>query len=317
MSVSAARRVGVGMAAVAVVVGLAGCDDGDGGGKTRKKADAPHAAVQTQDEVTEAIQAAFRKTSQAKSVKVRMTITLPDGAPGGGAMTISGVQGWDPAVMDVTMEGGVLAAAGPNAPSRIRVIMRDQAMYMDMGAQQAAMMDGKRWMKLDLKAAAAASGSAELQKQMTGSLDKMNQDPSDQLAVLLQSPSLKHVGAEKVDGVQADHYKGTVTLREMVDAGQAADVLSEKERKALVDGAEKAGIKGYDTEIWVNRDHYPVKMVLGIETPDGTVRMNASYSDYGTGVSVQPPPAKDTVDLFRMLEDLKASGMDGGTGLTG
>ncbi|MDX3094222.1 hypothetical protein PV703_13745 [Streptomyces sp. ME01-24h] len=45
--------------------------------------------------------------------------------------------------------------------------------------------------------------------------------------------------------------------------------------------------------------------------------MSASYSDYGTGVGVQAPPAKDTVDLFGMLEDLKASGMDGGTGLPG
>lgn len=122
MSVSAARRPGVGVAAVAVVVWLAGCDDGDGGGRKHKKAGAPHAAVQTQDEVTRTIEAAFRKTSQARSAKVRMTITVPDplpgGAPSGGTITIAGVQGWDPAVMDVTMEGGgALTADDPNAPS--------------------------------------------------------------------------------------------------------------------------------------------------------------------------------------------------------
>ncbi|MFF3947943.1 hypothetical protein ACFYYN_24355 [Streptomyces sp. NPDC001902] len=317
MSLSAAKRLGVGLAAVAVVVGLAGCDDGDGGGKKRKKAEAPHGAVQGQGEIAKAIQAAFEKTSEAKSAKVRMTLTLPAGAQGGGTMRIAGVQGWDPAVMDVTMEGSAFTAADPDAPSRIRMIMLDQAMYMDMGAKQAAEMDGKRWMKLDLKAAAEVSGSEELQKQMTGGLDNMNQDPAEQLALLLQSPSLKHVGAEKVGGVQADHYKGTLTFAEMVEANKATGVLSEKERKALVANAEKAGIKGYDTEIWVNQDHYPVKMVVGVRTPEGTLRMNASYSDYGTAVSVQAPPAKDTVDLFGMLGDMKASGLTGGAGLTG
>ncbi|MFE0627810.1 hypothetical protein ACFW3D_12660 [Streptomyces sp. NPDC058864] len=317
MSLSAAKRLGVGLAAVVVVVGLAGCDDGDGGSKKRKKADAPHEAVQAQGDIAKAIQAAFKKTSEAKSAKVRMTMTMPAGAQGGGTMRITGVQGWDPAVMDVTMEGDALTDADPDAPSRIRMIMLDQAMYMDMGEKQAAQMDGKHWMKLDLKAAAEVSGSEELQKKMTGGLGNMNQDPAEQLALLLQSPSLKHVGAEKVDGVQADHYKGTLSFEEMVDANKATGVLSEKERKALIDNVRKAGIKGYDTEIWVNQDHYPVKMVVGMKTPQGTLRMSASYSDYGTGVSVAAPPAKDTLDLFGMLKDMKASGLDGGTGLTG
>lgn len=171
-------------------------------------------------------------------------------------------------------------------------------------------------MKLDPKAAAAVSGRGELNKRMTGGLDK-NHDPAEQVALLLQSPSLKHVGAEKVDGVRADHDKGTLTVDALMDAGKAGDVLSAKERKAWFDGVEQAGIKGYDMEIRVNRDHYTVKMTLGMKTPEGTLRMSASYSDYGTGVSVQAPPAKDTVDLFGMLGDLKSSGMDGGTGLTG
>ncbi|MEU1619132.1 hypothetical protein ABZ479_17795 [Streptomyces sp. NPDC005722] len=317
MSLSAAKRVGVGLAAVAVVVGLAGCDDDGGSSKKRKKADAPQEAVQTQGDITEAIQAAFRKTSEAKSAKVRMTITVPAGAQGGGTVRIAGVQGWDPAVMDVTMDGAALTAADPDAPSRIRMIMLDQAMYMDMGEKSAAEMGGKRWMKLDLKAAAEVSGSKELQQKMTGGLDSANQDPAEQLALLLQSPSLKHVGSEKVGGVEADHYKGTLTFEEMVDANTSSDVLSAKEREALIANLKKAGVKGYDTEVWVNRDHYPVKMVVGTKTPEGTVRMSASYSDYGAAVNVQAPPAKDTVDLFGMLADMKASGLDGGTGLGG
>ncbi|WP_431944508.1 hypothetical protein [Actinacidiphila sp. bgisy167] len=311
MSVSAARRVGVGLAAVAVLVGLAGCDgdgDGDSGVKKRKKADAPHSAVQSQDKITEIIQAAFRKTSEAKSAKVRMTVSTPPGVQGGGTMEVTGVQGWDPAVMDLTVKGSALAAVGgPDAPSEMRMIMIHDAMYVDVGAAQAAQLEGKRWMKLDFEAAAEASGNEALQKQVSGSLGNLNQDPSEQLALLLQSPHLKHVGAEKVDGAAADHYKGTLTFEEMVQANQSADLLSAEQREALIADVKKAGIKGYDTEIWVNEDRYPVKMVLGMKMSQGTVRMTARYSDYGTAAGVEAPPAKDTVDLFAMLKDINTA----------
>lgn len=314
---SAWKRAGVSLTAVAVVAGVAGCQDGDESGSGKKKAaEAPKSQVQTQGEITEVIQAAYRKTSEAKSAKVRMTMSMPVGAGSGGEGTVelSGVQGWDPAVMDVTMKGSALSAGDPDAPSQVRMVLVDNAMYMDMGAKQAAEMDGKRWMKLDFKAAAEIAGSEAMKKQMTGSLENMNQDPAQQLALLLDSPNLKHIGPEKVDGAPAQHYKGTLTFEEMADANKSLEVLSEKERKELVANVKKAGIKGYDTELWVNEDNFPVKMVIGIKTPQGTVDMTAHYSDYGAKATVQAPPAKDTFDLFTMLKELESAGADGGTG---
>ncbi|SDM72995.1 LolA-like protein [Streptomyces wuyuanensis] len=313
---SAWKRAGVSLTAVAVVVGVAGCQDGDGGGK-KKAADSPQSAVQSQGEITKVIQAAYKKTSDAKSAKVRMTMTMPAGLEGGGTMEMSGVQGWDPGVLDVTMKGSMLTAGDPDAPSQVRMVMVDEAMYMEMGAKQAAEMDGKRWMKLDLKAAAEASGDKALQKQMTGSLENLNQDPAQQLALLLGSPSIKHIGAEKVDGVEAQHYKGTLTLQEMVDANKSFDVLSAEDRKKLVANVKKAGITGYDTEVWVNEDDYPVKMVVGMKMPQGTMNMTANYSDYGSAAAVEAPPAKDTFDLFEMLKELERSGAGSGAGLDG
>lgn len=314
---SAWKRAGVSLTAVAVVAGVAGCQDGDESGSGKKKAaEAPKSQVQTQGEITEVIQAAYRKTSEAKSAKVRMTMSMPVGAGGGGEGTVelTGVQGWDPAVMDVTMKGSALSAGDPDAPSQVRMVLVDNAMYMDMGAKQAAEMDGKRWMKLDFQAAAEIAGSEAMKKQMTGSLENMNQDPAQQLALLLDSPNLKHIGPEKVDGAPAQHYKGTLTFEEMVDANKSLEVLSEKERKELVANVKKAGVKGYDTELWVNEDNFPVKMVIGIKTPQGTVDMTAHYSDYGAKATVQAPPAKDTFDLFTMLKELESAGADGGTG---
>ncbi|MEU4131937.1 hypothetical protein [Streptomyces wuyuanensis] len=316
MSMSAWKRAGVSLTAVAVVVGVAGCQDGDGGGK-KKAADSPQSAVQSQGEITKVIQAAYKKTSDAKSAKVRMTMTMPAGLEGGGTMEMSGVQGWDPGVLDVTMKGSMLTAGDPDAPSQVRMVMVDEAMYMEMGAKQAAEMDGKRWMKLDLKAAAEASGDKALQKQITGSMENLNQDPAQQLALLLGSPNIKHIGAEKVDGVEAQHYKGTLTLQEMVDANKSFDVLSAEDREKLVANVKKSGITGYDTEVWVNEDDYPVKMVVGMKMPQGTMNMTANYSDYGSAAAVEAPPAKDTFDLFEMLKELERSGAGSGAGLDG
>ncbi|MER6098766.1 hypothetical protein ABT154_23495 [Streptomyces sp. NPDC001728] len=305
MNKSTWKRAGIALTAVAVVTGVAGCQDGDEPKKGAADAPAkPQSQTQSLEDVTKVIQAAYTKTSAAKTAKIRMTMEMPAGLEGGGTMEMTGVQGWDPSVMDITVKGSMLTAGNPGGPEQMRMIMLGDAMYMDMGAKQAAEMGGKRWMKLDMKAIAAASGDKGLEKSMTGGMENMNQDPAKQLAMLLDSPNLKHVGAEKVDGVDTQHYKGTLTLEQMVAANKSFDVLSEKERTEMIDGVRKAGITAYDTQVWVDGDGYPVKMDVGMKMKQGTVKMAMHFSDYGAKASVQAPPAKDTMDLFEMLKGM-------------
>lgn len=302
---SAWGRVGVSLTAVAVVAGVAGCQSGDSG---TKKAGG--------SSVTEVLTAAYEKTAAAKSAKVSMTMSMPAGmagAAGGGDMEMTGVMGWDPMVMDMTVSGSMMQAE-PDAPDEIRMLWVKNAMYMDMGAEAAKDMDGKRWMKMDLAAAAEASGDPAVAKELTGGMENMNQDPAQQLALLLDSPNVKHVGSEKIDGVEAQHYKGTLTVAEMLESNKGLEVLSAKERKDLLANIEKSGIEGYDTEVWVNEDDYPVKMNVAMDSPQGDIKMSARYSDYGAKASVQTPPAADTVDLFEMLGDLGAESGAGSDG---
>ncbi|MBT3149927.1 hypothetical protein HTV45_03205 [Streptomyces sp. CHD11] len=309
MGMAVWKRAGVCLTAVAVVAGVAGCQGGDSdeGGK-KKAGGSAQSGVQTQTEMTEVLQAAFKNTSEAKSSKVRMTMTMPADASGGGSMELSGVQGWDPGVLDVTMKASGALAEDAGAAEQNRVIMLDDVLYMDMGAKQAAEMDGKRWMKMDFAAIAEASGDAGAQQQMTKGLESLNQDPAQQLALLLESPSLKHVGPEKVDGAQTQHYKGTLTFQEMADANESFDLLSAKEREEIFAAAKKSGMKGYDTQVWVNEDNYPVKMLVGMKMPQGTVNMTAHYSDYGAAAEVEAPAAKDTFDLMEMFKELEGLG---------
>ncbi|HBF84764.1 MULTISPECIES: hypothetical protein [Streptomyces] len=303
MSTSTWRRAGVTLVAAIVVAGAAGCQSGE----KEPASGAPKAESGSGAAVTQVLTAAYKKTAAAGSAKVHMTMEMPASLEAGGTMEMTGTLGWNPGVMDMTMKGEAFQVSA-DAPEQIRMLMLDNVMYMDMGEQAVPEMDGKRWMKMDLAAIAEQSGDAAAQKELTSGLESANQDPSQQLAVLLGSPNLKHVGAEKIGGVDTEHYKGSLTVDEMVEANESLDVLSDKERKDLLDGMEKSGIKGYDTEVWVDEDGYPIRMNVGIDSPQGEIRMTADYSDYGTAASVQAPPAGETFDLAQMLEELGAAG---------
>ncbi|MFF8385718.1 LolA-like protein [Streptomyces kanasensis] len=306
MNVSVRRLVGVPAVAVVVLAGAVGCQGGD-----KKAAEAPRDGLRW-SAPAQVIQAAYEKTAAAKSAKIRMTMTMPagvEGMAGGGEMTMSGVMGWDPGVMDMTVEGGVLNQA-QGGPGTFRLIMADEVMYMDMGEKAPAELGGKRWIKMDLKAMADLSGDAAVRRQMTGSLENINQDPAKQLALLLDSPNLKHVGPEKVDGVETQHYKGRLTVDEMVASNKSLAVLSAQERAELVATLKQGGLKAYDTDVWVDGDGYPVKMDIGMETPQGTFDISVAYSDYGTAAAVQAPPAGQTFDFMEVLEKLGSAARD-------
>ncbi|MEU9855433.1 hypothetical protein [Streptomyces sp. NPDC047974] len=301
MSKSTWKRAGVAtVSAAALVAGLAGCNDGDA-----------KAVGKALGDPLQALTAAYEKTSAAKSAKVTMTMSIEGAGAESGTIEMTGVQGWAPASMDITMKGSMLSAGDPDAPEQMRMVMLDNVMYMDMGEKQAAEMDGKRWMKLDMKAAAAESGDKALQKQLTGGLDNMNQDPAQQLALLLDSPDLKHVGAEKVNGMETEHYKGTLTFEQMLAANESSKLLSKEEHDKLIENVKKTGLKGYDTEVWVNKDGYPARMDIGMEMAEGKVQIRADYSDYGTKSAVEAPPASETVDLFKMLQEADEAGAQG------
>jgi hypothetical protein len=298
MSKSAFRRIGVPLAAVAVMTTAAACQSGG---------DEKDSGAQSAENPTQVLTAAYKKTSEAKSAKVRMTMTVPAGAPdGGGDVEMTGVMGWDPTVMDMTMTGSVFKEAGaPSGLDKIRMLWSNNVMYMDMGAEAAKEMDGKRWMTFDIAALAKESGDAALQKQLTGSLENMNQDPAQQLALMLESKTLKHVGPAKVDGVDTEHYKGTITVDEMLNSNESLKVMDSKGRQELLDAAKKSGIKGYDIQLWVNKDGYPAKMDTVMDSAEGKVTVTANYSDYGTTATVTPPPAEETFDLMKMMKEIQ------------
>ncbi|MEU7579680.1 hypothetical protein AB0B50_18960 [Streptomyces sp. NPDC041068] len=303
------RAMGAVLTTALLCTGAVACGGGDD-----KSDKADSGKTQSRSQVTEVITAAYKKTSAAKSAKVEMTMSMPSAMDGGGDMKASGVMGWDPMVMDMTMTGSALTEGAPDAPEKVRMLWRDNVMYMDMGAKAAKDMDGKRWMKMDLNSIAEQAGDENLAKQMTGGMDSMNQDPVKQLAMLLDSPNLKHLGPAKVDGVETQRYKGRLTVKEMMESNKGLDeVLSKSEREQLFKNIEKSGIKGYDTEVWVNEDDLPVRMDIDIKSPQGTMKMSQTFSDYGAAAKVTAPPAGQTFDLMEMFKELGKAGAGAGS----
>ncbi|MEV6577106.1 hypothetical protein AB0M92_02920 [Streptomyces sp. NPDC051582] len=311
------KAAGAMLAAVLLAGGATACDTDkkDGSGKAAGAPSAQPSAPAAGGSATEALTAAYKKTSAAKSAKVRMTMKMSGG--GGESVEMTGVQGWDPQVMDITVKGG-LGASGVDS---MHTIVSNDVMYMEVPAGSplsSAAMDGKRWMKIDVKAAAEAAGDAAALNQLggmggMGSLGgaEQNQDPAKQLALLLASPNVKLVGSENVEGADAQHYKGTLTFEEMLAANGGSQALPEADRAKLTEAMKKAGIKGYDMDVWVNKDGYPARLKVAIGTPEGNLDLDAHYSDYATTVTVRTPPENETVDVFAKLKELGATGAGG------
>ncbi|MEV6550767.1 hypothetical protein AB0M57_18970 [Streptomyces sp. NPDC051597] len=327
MTRSGWTRTALSMATAAVVVaGAAGCGGDGKDGKDARKADgaagAQKAAVapQSRDAASRMLAAAYRKTAAAKSAKVRMTMTAPASlGEDGGRTETSGVMAWNPTAMDLTVTSSVAKGMG-GAAEKTRMLWVDNVMYLDTSAMGESVKEfgGKRWFKFDLTALAKQSGEDQLVKQMTAGMENMNQDPAQQLALLLGSPNLKHLGAERADGVSCEHYKGTLTVDEMVKNSKMLDTLPPKDREQLLTNMKKTGIKGYDTEVWVNADGYPVRMDVAMNSPQGRISTSAHYADYGTEARITAPAKSDTADLAEMLKDLgdlaRKDGAAGGPG---
>ncbi|WP_067343837.1 hypothetical protein [Streptomyces noursei] len=293
-----ARRTGVSLMAVAVLAGVAGCQQG------AKKAAGDGSGGDSGRTPIQALTVAYKKTAAAKSAKVTMSMSMPAGLPDGGETKMSGVMGWDPMVMDVTMSESPLGGWAGGA-EKSHMVWLDNAVYVDMGKRTEA-FDGKRWGKFDLRDAAAQSGDNALMRQVTAGLDDMNQDPSQQLAMLLGSPDVKHLGGGEVDGEHAEHYRGSLAVEAGLGSLKSVTDLTAEQREKLFANIKKSGVKSYDYDVWVNGQDYPVKMDVDIRTPQGTIKTSARYSDYGAKAAVQAPPADDTADVLKVLRDLMA-----------
>ncbi|GAA2451052.1 hypothetical protein [Streptomyces macrosporus] len=292
------HRAVLGVTTLVTAVALSGCS-GDGGGNDGAAGDRGRPSA-----VFQAIRTAVEKTGEARTAEVELTVSMPGVT--GGETRMSGVLGWEPAVMDVTVTGGAL---GPGkGPDRTRMLLVDEVMYVHLGEEAGETFGVGPWVKTDFRAMAEKTGAEWPAESSVNGLLGMGRSPAHQMALLLDSPDIERIGEETVDGVVTEHYGGTLTMEEALEADSSSGRLASEEREEMLDAMEKAGVEGFDIEVWVDERDRPVRIDMEMDGPEGTIAVSQTYDDYGVPVSVEAPPADETTDLVEVFERL--SGRD-------
>ncbi|WP_121745078.1 hypothetical protein [Streptomyces sp. E2N166] len=272
----------IGVAAVMASAVLPGCG-GDEEPKSQKAGTASSGSASAsgdagaQEQGTTQVRAAYDRTAEAETAK--MTINMKLSAPRE-SITTDGKGALDfqegDSVMTVTAQGKSIEQ---------RVV--DQVLYQKVPGQKAP--GGKTWMKIDLKKAAQALGVN------AGQIGDPAQSAAYAKAITDQG--VTKVGQEKIDGVDTTHYKVSVDVAELPGGDQLRQQvgptlpmqvwldgdgrLRRQQLDMSVKGAPSAGAKAENSAA-----PQQIKM---------TMVMN--YSDFGTEVEAQAPPAGQVADM--------------------
>jgi hypothetical protein len=300
-------KVAMGAAAVTLLAGTAACSgSGSGGGAFGADgAGGPgHAGA------VEALTAAAETTSEITSADFDAVTRLP---AAGGDIEMTGSMSWgERPAMDVTMTGGRLGFV-PGAPDEVSLVWLDGVMYTHMGPEFGALFGGRDWMRMDLMSIAEETGDEAVTDAMSYGLDQANQDPAQQVALLLESPDVERAGQEQIDGATVDHYQGTISAEDALSAEgeDGAGLLGEEQRRRITEAMREQGIDGYDIDVWLDENDFPVRIRQSYETDEGPVESEVNYRGLGTDVEVAAPPAGSVIDFMDLLDEM-ASGMGPG-----
>lgn len=275
------------------MAGLTACGGSGGSDKSSDGGDA--AASGSVGAATSALKKAAESTGEQKSAKVEGSQT--QAMPQGKMVTetegsIDWSDGGTTAEMEITQKGGA-AKAAPGGGKPMPVRYTADAMYINQGDAAAGLggSKSKPWMKIDYaKLAKQGGASGALVKDQV-----QNNNPTRSVELLLAGGDVKKIGSEKVNGEQTDHYSGTVKISDMTR--MQSKNLSKKELDELAKQMEKQGLKTQTVDLWINEDDLLVKKQEKAKSKAGEMESTVTYSDYGTKVSVEAPPASETMDF--------------------
>lgn len=299
MKSTTVRRVGLSIAAVTALSGVAACSSSDSSGKGEGASGngathlSPIAALRT----------AEKSTDGADSAKVESTTTMGPLM----SMKSDGALGWADGLtgtMTITYTGGTMADTMRRlGTTSMEARYLPDAYYAKMGDKFAEQAGGKHWIRYGYADLADLGGSsgAYLKDQM------QNTTPNQSVKLLLASGDVKKVGTEKVRGIATTHYSGTV---DVADLARKNSNLSAGQLAGLKKQLTQAGVSTESVDIWVDDHNLLVKKVERGSMSAGEYTQTAYYSDYGVKVSATEPAASDTED-FRQL--LKKQGLTPGS----
>ncbi len=236
-----------------------------------------------------AVAKAAKNTEDITSLSYRMTGRTPEE----GRVKAEAQMRMKP---DVAMSMKMTALdQGEDGTAEIRLV--DKAMYIGGGAAAAKEMDGKSWIKFDLSTLGddALGGAAP----GAGTADK---NPAQESTFLTGSKDVKKVGTEKIDGVETTHYQGTVTLADFRASLKDEDKATREKREKSLEQYEKMGVDALTMDMWVDGEDHTKQFRMQGDADKGKLDMTITFVDFNKPVTVEAPPAKDTMDLAEMMQ---------------
>ena len=276
-----ARRLGSAALVLTMGTGLAACSDDSGSSDSSSSAtdEGADGAEEPADDPTEEsegttetslaeLSAADFYPSVMAALKDAETFAFetPSGT-GGQTQTMSGTARFSD-------DGVEMQATGTGAQA-MDMILLDQAMYM----RSPDLPTGDKWLKIDLSDPSSLFG-------MIGKAT----DPEVMFKAMEAPEKLELVGSEEVDGVETNHYRITLDPTQYLEAMEFPAAMADMLPQELV------------TEMWVDADNLPRKFAQTTEVPaTGGGRPTSSttegtYSDFGTDVEIEAPPASQVTE---------------------
>lgn len=264
----------------AVLCGTAACTASKGTSADRSAPESFRAAP------VAALQKAVNKGARLNSASYRLSGRVP------GQGTIEGKVSFSlrPRVADMRMKASM---GGKAHEFSVRLV--GDSVYLGGGSDTAAERDGKHWIKFAMKGK-GAGGLGGMQQQA-------DQDPAAQASLLPQSEDVKKVGAETVDGVRTTHYAGTVDVAELLRQQMPKSAMDAARRKKAIEQYGQLGVRKLRLDIWIGPDDRTVKFRERAQAAQGPLDLTIWFSDVNKPVTVQAPPASDTVDLEQKLKE--------------
>ena len=251
----------------------------------------------------------------------RFTFTFDTTAPDGyETISFSGYGAFDTKArtsqlsLDMSSLASLLSALAPSTGAgpdlgnpelwKVEAVLDGLVMYMRfplLSRLPDSPLEGKPWVKLDLRRAAHIGGfDLEELTQFTSN------DPRESLRLLeAVGGTLEVLGQEEVHGVDTTHYRTSVDLRryeQLVPASQR-----ERFGSMLDQLVEQSGVRTIPVEVWVDGDSLVHRMTMTLSSTDPSTGQSTDASmrfelyDYGEPVSIALPPRAATFDATALV----------------
>jgi hypothetical protein len=244
------------------------------------------------------LRAAYSQTIDAKTAKVTLSESITQSNALPLQVTISGAGS-----VDFDTSNCTLTFSSPQAAGNFSALFVSPNLYVQLpAADKAQLPTGKTWISLNLNTVSEAKLGASLSQLSSSSQE------STQLLSYLQSVStsgITTVGPATIKGEPTTEYKATIDLTKAADQKSPAAQAAIKSLEAQVNATTLPVQVWLDAQGRVRQVSQQLQVSTNSQSSGGTtipaasgsVSTTADYYDFGTPVSVQPPPASQVDDV--------------------